>query len=92
MEEGGYGPRGYEGGAVGGDGYYSQNPVDLPPAPPPKPETARKPIRLNSTPATTGSGGILGSSSGNKLQRPMLQKQESTKRKSWLARRFSKQG
>ena len=96
MEESGYGQRGYEGGAVGGavggDGYFSQNPTDLPPVPPPKTEIARRPIRLDSAPATVGNGSVFGSTSGNKLQRPMLQKQESTKRKSWFSRRFSKQG
>lgn len=98
MEEGGYGARGYNGNGMNGanNGFLSQNATDYPPAPPPKMDSGppvRVPIRLDSAPAIpNGNGGVLSSSSGNKLQRNnTLKKQESTKRKSWFARRFSKQ-
>lgn len=95
MEEGGYGQQFYNENMGGNNGYFSQNPADLPPVPPPKMDVAplpRKPMRLDSAPAapTVGSG-VLGSAGSHKLQRQStLRKQESTKRKSWLARRFSK--
>jgi hypothetical protein len=84
MEEGGSTSR--------SNGYFSQNHTDSPPpAPPPKTEAAapvQKPI------TSSGKAGIANGTqhpSGNsKLQRPSIQKVDSTKRKSWLARRFSR--
>lgn len=94
MEEGGSTSRSYnQGGLGGGYGYFSQSHVDSPPpAPPPKTETAtpvQKPIVLDGM-ASIPESNTQRSSGNNKLQRPSVHKVESAKRKSWLARRFSR--
>ncbi len=89
MEEGGSTSHGYsQGGSGGGNGYYSQNYSDSPPpAPPPKTEArvpVRKPIVLN------GKADVPDSNPQRPSGSSKLHKVESTKRKSWLARRFSR--
>lgn len=96
MEEGGHAPRSYNQTGLGGNyGYFLQNQTDSPPpALPPKMEATvpvRKPIALDAKAGIpNGNAQTQDSSSGNKLRRPSIHKQESVKRKSWFARRFSK--
>jgi len=93
MEEGGSTSRSYnQNGLEGSYGHFSQNHADSPPAPPPKTEAAapvQKPITLGGK-AGIPNGNTQRPSDGSKLQRPSIHKLDSTKRKSWLARRFSK--
>ena len=85
MEEGGSTSR--------NNGYFSQTYADSPPpAPPPKTQVAA-PVQM---PITSGeqagnfNGNTQRPSGSSKLQRPSIHKADSTKRKSWLARRFSR--
>jgi hypothetical protein len=93
MEEGVSTSRNYNQSTLGGNnGYFPQNHGDsLPPVPPPKQAVVpvRKPIVLNGKAGIPNSNS-QGPSGNNKLQRPSIHKAESTKRKSWLARRFSR--